>query len=206
MSISIFVYAQKTKHKFRHSDKSSPTSFSIQNLESPNRDTYQKPDKVIEYLGNLEGKTIADIGAGSGYFSMRLAQKCSKVIAIDIDTALQKLLSQRIKQAEISNIELRTSSHDSPMLAENEVDIVFLVNTYHHIKNRAEYFKKVKKGIKQDGKLVVVDFFKVQTPVGPPVKHKVSIDETIAELKEAGFAHFELEVNLLPYQFILTAK
>lgn len=84
--------------------------------------------------------------------------------------------------------------------------MVLIVNTYHHIDNRAEYFAKVKKGTKNNGELVVIDFFKTDVPVGPPTDHKVSIDEVIAELKKAGYTSFEVNVDLLPYQFIIEAK
>jgi hypothetical protein len=75
-----------------------------------------------------------------------------------------------------------------------------------YIENRSEYFSKVKNGTKQNGELVIIDFFKTETPVGPPPDHKLSIDVVIAELKEAGYADFEVNVNLLPYQYIIRAK
>jgi hypothetical protein len=112
----------------------------IKHFESPERDAYQQPEKVLDYLGELKNKRIMDIGAGSGYFS------------------------------------------------------------------RSEYFSKVKNGTKQNGELVIIDFFKTETPVGPPPDHKLSIDVVIAELKEAGYADFEVNVNLLPYQYIIRAK
>ena len=84
--------------------------------------------------------------------------------------------------------------------------MVLTVNTYHHIEDRPQYFQAVRQGLRANGELVIVDFFKVETPVGPPVEHKVSIDEVIAELKEAGYTVFDVEVDLLPYQFILKAQ
>ena len=72
--------------------------------------------------------------------------------------------------------------------------------------NIAFYFAKVKKGLKNDGELVVIDFFKTDVPVGPPTNHKVSIDEVVAELKKARYTSFEVNVDLLPYQFIVKAK
>jgi len=91
-------------------------------------------------------------------------------------------------------------------LSDKEVDIVLIVNTYHHIDQRPAYFEKVKKGIKDNGELIVIDFFKTDIPVGPPTAHKIAMDEVIAELKLAGFSSFTVEVNLLAYQFIIRAK
>jgi len=178
----------------------------IKRFESKERDEYQQPEKVLAYLGDIEGKTIMDIGAGSGYFSVKLAYKGAKVIAADVDDDFQEFIRKRIKKEEIKNIELRKIPFDSPELKDNEVDMVFVVNTYHHIENRSDYFSKVKKGLSENGELVIVDFFKTETPVGPPVKHKVSIDEIIAELKKAGYSSYEVEVDLLPYQFIIKAS
>jgi cyclopropane fatty-acyl-phospholipid synthase-like methyltransferase len=178
----------------------------VQRFESPERDAYQQPEKVLNFLGNLKNKKIIDIGAGSGYFSIKLANAGASVIAADVSDEFQEYLKRRIEKEKIKNIELRKIPYDSPALSSQEVDIAFIVNTYHHIENRVEYFKKVKSGIKSEGELVIIDFFKSEVPVGPPVDHKISIDEVIAELKAAGFTNFSVNVNLLEYQYIIKAN
>ena len=178
----------------------------INRFESKERDEYQQPNKVMQYLGDISGKAIMDIGAGTGYFSVKLAKHGANVIAADVNDEFQTFLKKRIEDNKIENITLRKIPFDSPDLKDNEVDMVLIVNSYHHIDNRAEYFAKVKKGLKNDGELVVIDFFKTDVPVGPPTNHKVSIDEVVAELKKAGYTSFEVNVDLLPYQFIVKAK
>lgn len=180
----------------------------IQRFESPERDAYQKPEKVISYLGDIKGKTIMDIGAGSGYFSIRLAQAGAKVIAADVNDEFQGYLRKRVEGGSPGEgeIELRKIPYDSPGLKNREADMVFMANVYHHIENRIDYFSKTRNGLKADGSLVIIDYYKTDLPVGPPLDHKVSMDEVLAELKAAGFHKFEVEVNLLPYQFILKAK
>lgn len=178
----------------------------INRFESKERDEYQQPHKVMQYLGDINGKAIMDIGAGTGYFSVKLAKHGANVIAADVNDEFQTFLKKRIEDNKIENITLRKIPFDSPDLKDNEVDMVLIVNTYHHIDNRAEYFAKVKKGTKNNGELVVIDFFKTDVPVGPPTNHKVSIDEVVAELKKAGYTSFEVNVDLLPYQFIVKAK
>jgi len=191
----------KTANEYMH--KSSIEEL-IQRFEAPERDAYQKPEKVLNYLGNIKGKKIMDIGAGTGYFSVRLAQKGAKVIAADVNEDFQAYLKKRIEQSNIQNIELRKIPYNSPNLADKEVDMVFMVNTYHHIENRVDYFSKVRKGSKE---LLVIDFFKVaDAPVGPPVDHKMSVDEVVSELKKAGYTDFEVNVSTLPYQYIIKAK
>jgi cyclopropane fatty-acyl-phospholipid synthase-like methyltransferase len=147
-----------------------------------------------------------DIGAGSGYFSVKMAQKGAHVIAADVSDEFQQYLKERITKEKLSSIELRKIPFDSPSLNDKEVDMVLIVNTYHHIENRSAYFTKVKKGIKDNGELIIIDFFKTDIPVGPPTAHKIAMDDVIAELKLAGFSNFFVDVNLLAYQFIIRAK
>jgi cyclopropane fatty-acyl-phospholipid synthase-like methyltransferase len=204
---------QKThKHKHQHAHSAndymhqSSTEELIERFESKGRDEYQQPEKVLDYLGDLSGKTIMDIGSGSGYFSVKLAKKAQKVIAADVDQTFLDYIQNRIEKDEINNIELRKIPYDSPALKSREVDMVFIVNTYHHIENREAYFGKVKEGLKTDGELVIIDFFKKEIPVGPPADHKIAKDQVLEELKKTGFTSFEVNDELLPYQFIIKAK
>lgn len=183
-----------------------PVEQLIKNFESSERDEYQKPEEVLKYLGDIAGKKIIDIGAGSGYFSVKLAEKGANVIAADVSDEFQAALKKRIEDNKLKNIELRKIPFDSPSIENEEVDMVLIVNTYHHIENRSNYFEKVKAGTKQTGELVLIDFFKSEAPVGPPVDHKISIDKVLAELKKAGYSNFDINVNLLPYQYIIRAK
>jgi ubiquinone/menaquinone biosynthesis C-methylase UbiE len=178
----------------------------VERFESPERDAYQMPEKVIDALGELKGKTIMDIGAGSGYFSVKLAKHAERIIAADVSKEFQEFLRIRIAKENIKNITLRLLPFDSPELKEQEVDMVFMSNTYHHIDHRPRYVSKVKNGLKPNGSLVIIDYVKSDIPVGPPTEHKVAMDDILAELKKAGFTNFDINVNLLPYQFIITAR
>lgn len=186
----------------------SSTEKLIERFESEERNAYQKPDEVLKLLGDLEGKKIMDIGAGSGYFSVPLAKAGAKVIAADVDDKFQAYIKKRIEENGLENlgIELRKLPYDSPSLEKGEVDMVFIVNTYHHIENRVAYFKQVLEGIAEDGELVIIDFYKRDTPVGPPVNHKIAKEVVMKELKEAGFSEIEENTELLEYQYILQAK
>jgi cyclopropane fatty-acyl-phospholipid synthase-like methyltransferase len=206
MAFSLSTSAQEDTNKSNHMMHKTSTEELIKRFESPERDAYQKPEAVLTYLGELKGKTIEDIGAGSGYFSVKLAAKGAHVIAADVDDVFLAHIKKRIQEEQISNIEVRKIPLDNPALKTQEADIVLVVNTYHHIEKRPAYFSLVKKGLKANGELVIIDFFKTEVPVGPPVDHKFSIDEVVAELKEAGYSSFEVNVNLLPYQFIIKAK
>jgi ubiquinone/menaquinone biosynthesis C-methylase UbiE len=177
----------------------------VANFESQDRIDYQQPDKVLEYLGNLKGKKVMDIGAGTGFFSFRMVEKGAEVIAADVNEDFQKYISKKKDSLKISDdkLSLRKLPYDSPELKNEEVDMVIIVNTYHHIENRQDYFLKVKNGLKKGGRLVIIDFKKEETPVGPPVEMKLSPDEIMAELKACGLGKTKLSEDLLEYQYII---
>lgn len=183
----------------------SSTESLIDNFESSKRDSYQKPDKVIEYLGDINGLTIMDIGAGSGYFSFRLAEAGAYVIAADVNDEFQAYIHEKLATYTPGSIDLvlRKIPYDGPSLADREVDKVLIVNTYHHIEDRVDYFGKVKKGLKESGELIVIDYFKKDIPVGPPKGHKISRDVVIRELRSAGFSKIDVNIDLLPYQYVI---
>lgn len=179
----------------------------VDRFESAERNAYQKPDKVMEYIGNVTDKTIMDIGAGTGYFAFRLAGVGAKVIAADVDDRFLEYMQEKMDTLTFKHpVELRKVPYDSPNLKDAETDKVIIVNTYHHIEDRSTYFTKVKQGLKPNGELIVIDFFKKKLHVGPPKRHKVSVEEVVEELKKAGFTKFKKEIELLEYQYIITAS
>jgi len=203
------IHNHNETHGSEVNEKMLKTSVSelIKRFESPERDAYQQPEKVLAYIGDVSNKTILDIGAGSGYFSVRLAKNGAHVIAGDVDDEFLNYIKERIKNEHLDSlIEARKLPYDSPALKNKEVDKVLIVNTYHHIEDRSRYFSKVLSGLKQEGELIVIDFFKKELPIGPSSDHKISKQVVIDELKQAGFKEFEVNTSLLEMQFIIRAK
>ncbi len=184
-----------------------PVSELIKTFESPERDEWQKPEEVIAFLGNLEGKKVMDIGAGSGYFSFRLAEAGAAVIAADVNEEFQAYIQKKKQEKDLSDQALQTRLilFDDPQLAPEEVDMVLVVDTYHHIDNRIAYLDKIKKGLKKGGRLVIIDFFAKETPQGPPLEHRISANTVWQELKKSGYALDSIETALLPNQYIIIA-
>lgn len=172
-------------------------------FNDPARDEWQQPNKVIELLGDLSGKTVADIGAGGGYFTFPMAEVAEKVIALDIDTNFLQYINEQCAKHARENVEVRHTPEHSPRLTPGEADAAIIVNTYHHIQNREAYFGQVAAGLKKGGKLLVVDFKAEETPMGPPVDMRIDPEVVIKELEAAGFVLQGIDRNLLPYQYVI---
>ena len=120
-------------------DRATPPTETIEvDIEDTKRTEWQNPDLILDRIGDLENKSVADIGAGSGYFTFKIARRAAKVIALDIDPkALDYIESQKEIVGEWSNnIEVRLTPPDVPNLLEEEVDLVLIVNTYNYIPNK----------------------------------------------------------------------
>lgn len=179
----------------------------VAGFESPERMAWQRPDVLLDRLGALAGKTVADIGSGSGFLAFRMADRGARVLCIDIDERfLAYILGKRDALGLEDRIEPRLSPPDRAALARSEVDLVVTVNTYHHIEDRVAYFRAVREALRPGGRLVVVDFLEGELPVGPPPPMKIAADRVARELREAGFQGIEVDRETLPYQFVLVAS
>lgn len=167
-------------------------------LNDPERDSWQKPHDVVMALKLRPDEVIADLGAGTGYFSRRFARHAAKSIAVDIDGKLLALASEGAPP----NHETLLAAPDDPKLQPASVDTVFICDVLHHIENRAAYYRKLSPAVKTGGRIVVVDFQKRPTPVGPGVGMRIGEDEVVAELSGAGWKLVRKE-SFLPYQYFL---
>jgi ubiquinone/menaquinone biosynthesis C-methylase UbiE len=167
-------------------------------LEDPSRDDWQKPHEVVMALGLAATDVVADIGAGTGYFARRFANHAGKVYAVDIDKDLLAIIQKNAAP----NLTVILAAPDDPRLPEHSVDLIFFCDVLHHIENRAAYYPKLVKALKPGGRVVVIDFYKKDLPVGPPPSMKLSDEEVIAELHNAGFT-LTKRLDILPYQYFL---
>lgn len=179
----------------------------VDRFEAPDRNEWQCPDLILDQLGPLSGKTIMDLGAGTGYFSVRFADAGARVIAADVDQRFLDFLANRAKGLGYGpeQLELRRVPYDDPSLAPGEVDLFFTCNTYHHIENRERYFQQVRRGLAPGGMVAIVDFQRGSSPHGPPPSMRVPVEEMERELKAAGFGRFEMDSSILPEQVMVLA-
>jgi cyclopropane fatty-acyl-phospholipid synthase-like methyltransferase len=163
------------------------------------------PDRVIQALDVREGMRVVDIGAGTGYFSVRLARigPGVTVYAADIEPAMVDHLKKRASDERLSNVVPVLASETAPNLPE-AVDLVLVVDTYHHIGRRPEYFRDLRRSLRPGGRIAIIDFRK-DAPEGPPVEFRFSAEQIRAEMRDAGFSLLEAH-DFLPRQHFLVFR
>jgi arsenite methyltransferase len=174
-------------------------------LDDPARDAYQKPHEVVMSLGIKEGETIADIGAGSGYFAFRFTHHVGdsgRVYAVDINPDMIVRMNQRIRDMKVKNMVTVLSTPDDPLLMDNSIDRFFLCEVWHHIQDKTKYLGLMKKMLKPAGQVIMIDFQKKDLPLGPPDEMKIAREDVIKEMEASGF-QLQKENTFLPYHYFL---
>lgn len=176
--------------------------------ESGARVIWQKPELVINILGDLSSKTIADIGAGTGYFTFRLASAGATVIGIDIDPRAISFMNtekERYPPDVQQRFSTRLASVGSAVLQNDEVDVVLMVNTYIYLTDRVKYLTDLKLGLKENGQLVIIDFKKKETTIGPALDDRLSVLKVQQELNQAGYTILSVDESTFEYQYLIRA-
>jgi ubiquinone/menaquinone biosynthesis C-methylase UbiE len=174
-------------------------------LEDPQRDAYQKPHEVMSALGLKPGEVIADIGAGSGYFTFRLAHHVGskgRVYAVDVSPDMILHINRRIRELKLNNVISVLADPDDPLLPDRSVDRFFFSDSWHHIENRTKYLSLMKKMLKPGGEVVMIDFHKKELPLGPPLQMRIAREDVIRQMELHGF-RLAKEHTFLPYQYFL---
>lgn len=174
-------------------------------LERSERETEERPADVIEALQIKPGQTIADLGAGSGYYSFRIASlvgPTGKVLAIDIEPAMLEVITQRARRESIANIATVRSSAQDPNLAPRSVDLLFMVDVYHELEFPYEVMTKVRAALKPGGRVALVEYRAEDPDVQIKPVHKMSERQVRREMQAAGFKHVQT-VRTLPLQHLI---
>lgn len=178
----------------------------VKAFENPERDKWQKPDEVVKALNLRPGDVIADLGAGTGYFTRRLAVAVGpegKARGLDVEPAMVKYMEEDAKKLNLKNYIAGLVKPDDAGREPNSVDVVLIVDTYHHIENRVDYLKRLSKSLKANGRVVVIDFHKKPLPVGPQdLEHKLAEETVNKEFHDAGY-HVIRSQCIVPYQYFI---
>lgn len=174
-------------------------------FDDPARDRWQKPDEVIAALAFAPDATVADIGAGTGYFAARLARALPKgrVYAVDIEPDMVRYLGERARRERLPNLQAVLGKPDDPQLPE-AVEGVLIVDTYHHIGDRIAYFERLRARLKPGGQVAIVDFT-LESPVGPPRNARIAAQQVREEMQRAGYA-LAAQHDFLPHQYFLVFR
>jgi ubiquinone/menaquinone biosynthesis C-methylase UbiE len=174
-------------------------------LEDPQRDAYQKPHEVLTALSLKPGEVIADIGAGSGYFTFPIAHHLGpegKVYAVDVSPDMILHLNRRIRDLKTTNVVSVLADPDDPLLPEQSVNRFFICDVWHHVENPSKYLGMIKKVLKPGGQVIMIDFQKKELPFGPPMEMKIARKDLIKQMESNGF-RLAKEHSFLPYQYFL---
>jgi ubiquinone/menaquinone biosynthesis C-methylase UbiE len=174
-------------------------------LEDPERDEYQKPHEVLSALKIKSGEVIADIGAGTGYFTFRLAHFVGdkgKVYAVDVSPDMIRHINRRIRDTKSVNVVSILAEPDDPLLPDRSVNRIFICDVWHHVENQAKYLSLMNKMLKPGGEVVMIDFQKKELPFGPPLQMKVAREDLIRQMESSGF-RLSKEHTFLQYQYFL---
>jgi SAM-dependent methyltransferase len=172
-------------------------------FDDPARDAWQRPDLVLAALELGPKMAIADIGAGTGYFAVRLARAVpdGQVIATDIEPDMVRYMTERAAREQLPNLRAVLTPPADPQLAAGTLDRILVVDVWHHLGDRAAYARALAPALRPGGKLAIVDF-KLDAPHGPPPKHRLAPDQIVADLRGAGLAT-SVSATVLPEQYIV---
>jgi SAM-dependent methyltransferase len=187
-------------HRFAHADEWAKA------FDSPDRDAWQHPDDVIAALALEPAMTVADIGAGTGYFTVRLARAVPEgaVVATDLEPDMVRYLRERAARERLENVHAQLAAGDDPKLDAASVDRILVVDVWHHVADRRRYAAGLARALRPGGVIAIVDFTAEATR-GPPKAHRLAPDMVIADLAAAGM-HASLSPIQLPEQYIVLGK
>jgi predicted methyltransferase len=188
-------------HRFAHAEQWA------KKFDEPDRDAWQKPGDVVAAMEIRPGMTVADIGAGTGYFEPWLSRAVGPtgvVLALDIEPGMVHYLTERAVREHLGNVKALQVAVDDPQLPRGGVDRILLVDTWHHIPSREAYAARLREALAPGGSITIVDFTR-ESPRGPPPQHRLSPDQVVRELSAAGLRASVTPVGL-PEQYVVTAR
>ena len=177
-------------------------------LERPSRESEEAPSRAIAALQLCPGQVVADIGAGSGYYTMLLSAAVGergRVYATDIQPEMLALIKKKIEQHLVTNVELVLGTATESRLPDRSLDLALMVDVYHELAQPQAFLQSLTRAIKPDGRLVLIEFRKESEWVPIREEHKMSVREARIELEAEGY-RFDRVIDVLPWQHILVFR
>ncbi len=180
----------------------------IARMEARDRKDWQRPEEVLAALDLPPGAVVADVGAGPGYFTLRLARAVGplgRVYAVDVEPAMMAALRERVDRAGVGNVVAVLGREGDPLLPPAVCDLILIVNTFHHFPDGPRYLRLLSTRLKRGGRIANVDFHKREMPVGPPIEEKVAREDFLAAVRDAGL-EVTGEETFLPHQYFFLLR
>jgi ubiquinone/menaquinone biosynthesis C-methylase UbiE len=175
-------------------------------LEPPDREAWQKPDQVMDALHVAEGTTVADLGAGGGWFTMRLARRVGShghVYAVDVQRLMIEAIQRRVQREGFNNVTAVQGDYDDPRLpADARLDAVLIVDAFHEMEDPVVLLRNVARTLKPHGRIGIIDYREGEGGPGPEAAERVPPGVVTAQAVAAGLKRVD-EQKFLPYQYFL---
>lgn len=180
----------------------------IERLDNPERAQWQSIETFLKILRPGVGMRYADIGCGSGYFTLPVAERVGpegKVYAVDLQPQMLQELERRAQAKGLKNITMVRSGEREIPLPSACVEAACLANTFHELEDPVAFLQEIRRILKPQGRLFVIDWKPIETPMGPPVSERVPLEEILEALQAAGFEHLH-EHKIYPYHHVVEAS
>jgi protein-L-isoaspartate O-methyltransferase len=177
-------------------------------LDRPEREAEEAPSKAIAALNVRAGAVVADVGAGSGYYTVRLARvvgPTGKVVATDLQPGMLDIIRSKIARERLTNVEVVQGRGDDPVLPAGAFDLILMVDVYHELASPQLFVRKLKEALKPDGRLVLIEFRLEDPRVPIREEHKMSVSQVRQELAADGF-EIDRVIDVLPWQHIIVLR
>jgi ubiquinone/menaquinone biosynthesis C-methylase UbiE len=197
------ISAQNSQRPQSHGRLFPPEDLGL--LEAPDRDIWQHPEQIMDVLGIAEGSVVADIGAGAGWFTIRLARRVGPngvVYAEDVQPEMLAAIQRRVKAEGLMNVKPILGKGSDPQLPRAALDVVLMVDAYHEIDDRVPMLRNLAKSLRSGGRIGVVDFKLEGSGPGPAMEERISPETVVNDAKSAGLRLLSHE-TFLPYQYFL---
>jgi len=174
-------------------------------LEGPDRDAWQQPGRIMDALGIADGSVVADIGAGGGWFTVRLARRVGPnglVYAEDVQRQMLEAIERRIEREGLPNVRTVLGRDDDPQLPPASLDAALVVDAYHEVQDRVSLLQRLRESLRPSGRVGIIDFRNDGGGPGPPAEDRVDPSVVIADAAQAGLRLIAHE-RFLPYQYLL---
>jgi SAM-dependent methyltransferase len=174
-------------------------------LEPPDREAWQKPDQVMDALHVADGTTVADLGAGGGWFTIRLARRVGpngRVYAVDVQRLMKEAIERRVQREGLGNVKTILGDEKDPGLPQNSVEAVLIVDAFHEMADPVVLLRNVARALKQHGRIGIIDYREGEGGPGPDPQDRVPPSAVIAQANTAGLTLVE-QHKFLPYQYFL---